>query len=83
MLHAKKALQRMYFYRKLWVFNVDGAFIQMFYSCFVELIFFSPFLADTDRSEEQRWLCRVWLKGAAKVAGLSLNDLTALDQSRV
>lgn len=60
-------LQRVHFYRKLLVFNVDGALIQMFYSCFIEWGFF---LAHMDRSEEQRWVCRVWLRGAAKVAGL-------------
>ena len=80
---AKKAIQRMYFLRKLRNINIDSKFMEMFYSCFIESVLTFAFIC---------WFGSISLKNrnrlqgivrvCSKIVGTPLTDITLLYKTR-
>ncbi|KAF7648010.1 hypothetical protein LDENG_00163040, partial [Lucifuga dentata] len=78
-----KALQRLYFLRKLCSFNVDMSFIKMFYSCFIESVLtFSLICWYGSLNLKNRCKLGNIVKVCSKLVGTDLTNLSQIHVTR-
>ncbi|XDV11492.1 hypothetical protein PO909_000423 [Leuciscus waleckii] len=78
-----KALQRMYFLRKLRTFNMDVSFMKMFYTCFIEAVLsFSIICWYGNLNVKNRRKLTSIVTMCSKIVGIELRTITQIYEHR-